>query len=91
MNTMPKNGGGNGKNTNPINKQSPPIRIKAIDFKFDSLRTTKPCFPTTALLHALSMACGAPPKECSKTFDQQGNCYCRALGYIAVRNSKLIR
>ncbi|WP_297024458.1 hypothetical protein [Thalassospira sp.] len=36
--TIPKNGGGNGRNTNPISRQKAPVSIKAIDFKCFSLR-----------------------------------------------------
>jgi hypothetical protein len=52
INTIPKNGGGNGKNTTPISTQIAPANIKAIDFKCFTLRTLMPSDHPTGVLSA---------------------------------------
>ncbi|WP_162181414.1 hypothetical protein [Thalassospira australica] len=42
INTIPKNGGGNGKNINPTSRQIAPDTISMIDFKCLSLRNAMP-------------------------------------------------
>lgn len=46
-NTIPKNGGGNGKNANPMTTEIPPPAIKQVDLKRPNRRTEHP------LLHRL--------------------------------------
>ncbi|MDG4720975.1 MULTISPECIES: hypothetical protein [Thalassospira] len=43
INTIPKNGGGKGRNIRPTSKLSAPVTIKAIDFKRGLFPKTKPC------------------------------------------------
>jgi len=52
INTMPKNGGGNGKNTKPISTQIAPTNIKTIDLKCFPLPTLMPSDQPTSCVQA---------------------------------------